>query len=86
MPKEYSQTIKDAVAVLCNVLKDEYPEVFNQIYDSLGRPTKEDGSTFQERMEMCVYIELIKAGVKFEDENERKLRCSRLCRCKNPNR
>lgn len=59
---EYPKAIKDAVKVLCEQLEISYPKAFQQTYDSFGFPVKE-GSIFRQRMEMGIYIELLKAGV-----------------------
>lgn len=63
---EYPKPIKQAVFSLCLELKKHYPEVFEQSYDNHGFPAKE-GCRFQNRIEISIYIELIKAGVKFEE-------------------
>lgn len=59
---QYPQAIKDAVNVLCVELIKHYPQAFAQTYDNHGFPIP-NGSVFQQRMEMGVYLELLKAGV-----------------------
>lgn len=63
----YLQPIKDAVSILCNELIKYYPDVFKQTYDPRGFPM-EGGCEFHQRMEMTIYIELIKAGERFEND------------------
>lgn len=60
--KEYPKPIKEAVKALCVELQKHFPEAFKQLYDSCGFPIT-SGCEFQDRMEMGVYIELIKSGV-----------------------
>ncbi len=66
---EYPIPIQNAVKALCNELCKHYPGVFNKTYDSAGFPTT-GGSLFEKRMEMGVYIELIKAGETFGIKQE----------------
>jgi hypothetical protein len=59
---DYPEAIKKSVKVLCDELEKHYPKVFQQLYDDHGKSSTV-GARFQSRMEMGVYIELIKAGV-----------------------
>lgn len=63
MSEFYKKAITEAVDAACEVLIKYYPEVFNQKYDNIGAPCKpgEEGNPFKERMQMGLYIELIKA-------------------------
>ncbi len=60
--------IKKSVEALCEELKKHYPEVFEKKYDSMGFESK-GGDNFFKRMTLALYIELLKAGIKF-DEND----------------
>lgn len=48
------------------ILEKYYPHIVKRTYDSHGYPNRE-GSPALERAEMCIYIELMKAGA-FNDE------------------
>ena len=61
MTSVYPESIRKAVSLLCEELLQHYPEVFKLKLNSSGLPAHE-GSSFKERMELGVYIELIKAG------------------------
>ena len=54
----YSRDIVKSVDKLCLELERFHPGITNKEYESGG-----DKSTFHERMQMGLYIELIKAGV-----------------------
>lgn len=58
----YPLAIKKSVEALCNELIKYHPEVFDNKYDNNGY-LSEKGHDFVERLEMGLYIELIKAGV-----------------------
>jgi len=60
--KEFPEFINSAVRGLLRGLRIDQPEIFNQLYDSYGFPT-EEGYSFEDRMKMAMYIELIKAGI-----------------------
>lgn len=62
MPFQYPEDIKNAVNILCEELSKTYPSLLESKFDENGFPS-EHGASFQKRMEMSVYIELIKAGV-----------------------
>jgi hypothetical protein len=62
MANYYPDYIELAVNALCAELEKHRPDVFVKRYDGCGYQN-EDGQTFKDRMIMCLYIELIKAGV-----------------------
>lgn len=60
--KDYPESIKKSVKALCKELEKHYPKAFQKKYGNNEKTTCVR-TTFQSRMEMGVYIELIKAGV-----------------------
>ncbi len=64
----YPTQIRIAVKLLVDELAKSYPHIMNYNFDSMGLIVGSGGSSFQDRMEMGVYMELIKAGVSFEME------------------
>jgi len=61
---DYPEFIKNAAKTCCESLKKEIPDLYMAKYDSCGFEVMSgnEGASFQERMEMCIYIELLKAG------------------------
>jgi hypothetical protein len=57
----YPNAIIEAARNLTAELKKTYPLITDQLYDSCGIPNP-DGISFENRMQMGIYIELIKAG------------------------
>ncbi len=72
MPASYPESIQNIAKALLKEMEKYYPDIVNKTFDSYGYPDKK-GSPAQERAEMCIYIELLKAGAfndmitKFED-------------------
>jgi hypothetical protein len=62
MNTPYPENVKKISAEFLAILEKYYPGLTKKTFDSFGYPGRE-GSPAQERMEMCVYIELMKAGV-----------------------
>jgi hypothetical protein len=58
----YPPEIIEAVKIMVAKLADHYPIILQQKYDNSGFvDNTEKGNTFEERMKMGVYMELIKA-------------------------
>jgi hypothetical protein len=51
---------------ILRLLKLHFPEIANRTYDSFGYPNR-DGVPALDRIQMCLSIELMKAGVDFND-------------------
>ena len=65
---DYPKYIRQAAKVACLELFKEFPELKYATFDNFGMPAKGiEGATLQQRLEMGIYIELIKAGVKMDD-------------------
>ena len=62
----YPIAIKNAVKTLCDELEKHYPKVFIKRYDSSVFTSDNENTTFEERMLMCVFIELVKANATLE--------------------
>lgn len=58
---KYPDSVKKIAKVLLEEIEKYYPGIIKKTFDSFGFPNRE-GSPAQERAEMCVYIELLKAG------------------------
>lgn len=71
MTLPYPKPIQDAAKLLTQELSKAYPSIINTKYDSYGVATQdEDGMSFEARMQMGIYIELIKAGAFSYDEEK----------------
>lgn len=64
MPSPLPEKIQLIAKEFAEILEKHYPGLTTKTYDSFGYPNRE-GSPALERIEMCLYIELIKAGVMF---------------------
>lgn len=62
MTNPYPENVKNIAVEFLQILEKYYPGLTKKTFDSMGYPNR-DGSPAQERIEMCVYIELMKAGV-----------------------
>lgn len=71
----YPQSIQKIAQVILEEVERHYPGLTKKTFDSFGF-TDRPGSPAKERVEMCVYIELLKAGVNFECEKHVKLHSS----------
>lgn len=58
----YPEKVKQIASEFLEILEKHYPGLTTRTFDSFGFPDRK-GSPAQERMEMCLYIELSKAGV-----------------------
>lgn len=64
----YPENITNIAKEFIEILKKYYPNIVNRNYDSFGYPDR-NGSPALERAEICIYIELMKAGA-FNDALE----------------
>ena len=63
MPSVYPEAVQKIAAVLLDEIEKHFPGLTTKYkFDSCGKIST-DGSSAQERAEMCVYIELLKAGI-----------------------
>lgn len=58
----YPANITKIAEEFMEILEKYYPGLTKKTFDSFGYPNRE-GSPAKERIEMCVYIELMKSGV-----------------------
>ena len=66
MPNPYPAQVQKIAQVLLEEIEKHFPGATKKNYDSLGYPCRkelDEGSPAQQRAEMCIYIELMKAGV-----------------------
>lgn len=61
MTKSYPKEVREIATVLVAEIEKHFPGFTTKTYDSFGYPNRE-GSPAQDRAEMCIYIELMKAG------------------------
>lgn len=66
MPTPLPEKIQLIAKEIAEILEKHYPGLTKKTFDNFGYPNRE-GSPAQERIELCLYIELIKAGVDFSD-------------------
>ena len=59
---EYPENVKKIASEILEVIKKYYPEIAQRNFDNYGYPERK-GIPALERIEMCTYIELMKAGV-----------------------
>jgi hypothetical protein len=71
MANPYPESIKQIAKALLQEIERHFPGLTTKTFDSFGYPDRK-GSPAQERAEMCVYIELMKAGA-FNEELEIKI-------------
>ena len=57
----YPEPIKEIAAVLVAEIEKHFPGLTKKTYDNYGHPNRK-GNPAQTRAEMCVYVELLKAG------------------------
>jgi hypothetical protein len=65
MPNPYPEPVQKIAKVLLEELEKHFPSLTKKNFDSLGYPCRkelDEGSTAQQRVEICIYIELMKAG------------------------
>lgn len=60
------ESVKLIAKVLLEEIEKHYPGLTKKTYDNFGFQNR-DGSPAQERAEMCIYIELMKAGAFHKD-------------------
>jgi hypothetical protein len=64
----YPESIKQIARVLLEEIEKHYPGITKNTFDGFGFKDR-NGSPAQERAEMCIYVELVKAGVFKKDED-----------------
>jgi len=62
---QFPETVKQIAKVLIDDIEKHFPGLTKKTYDSVGFEDK-CGYPAQDRAEMCIYIELLKAGA-FDD-------------------
>lgn len=62
----YPENVKKIATELINIIEKYYPDITKKTFNNFGYPDR-NGSPALERAEMCIYIELLKAGVKFNE-------------------
>ena len=69
----YTENIKKIAKVLIDEIEKYYPGITKKTFDSVGLPITDEfitdnvGTPAQIRAELCIYIELLKAGVRFDE-------------------
>lgn len=64
MKSEYPEFIKKSVQALCDEIIKYHPDILNIKYNEDNmNDLDENESIFKQRMEMALYIELIRAGI-----------------------
>lgn len=61
----YPKKVREIAYSIISLIEIHFPGLTKKTFDNFGYPTRE-GSPAQERAELCVYIELMKAGA-FKD-------------------
>ena len=62
MTSPYPEIVQKISSEFLEILEKHYPGLTKKKFDNLGLPYT-DGDPAQQRMEFCVYIELLKSGV-----------------------
>lgn len=67
MSSIYPENVQKISAEFLEILEKYYPGLTKKRFNGCGVPDRK-GSPAQDRMEFCVYIELLKSGVFKKDE------------------
>ncbi len=65
---KYPPGIRKSAQALCDELKKYYPLVFTKKYDEMSN-LYQDGSTFQQKMELVIFVELTKVGIRIDTKD-----------------